>query len=71
MGEENITWKREVKYPGKLIDDKLTFKKHTESVWNKVRGLGSALYPLPFPWSRPAVKHKLRIIKQIILSIIM
>lgn len=52
-----------------LIDDKLTSRKHFESMQKKVGGVRSSLYML-YPCSRLAVNHKLTIIEQIILPVI-
>ncbi|GBM41653.1 RNA-directed DNA polymerase from mobile element jockey [Araneus ventricosus] len=69
--DEDLTWDKEVKYLGLILDDKLTFRSHlkynTEKFWAKVH----LLIPLIGRRSPLTLENKLLLFKQVLRPILM
>ncbi|GBM84871.1 putative RNA-directed DNA polymerase from transposon BS [Araneus ventricosus] len=69
--DEDLTWDKEVKYLGLILDDKLTFRSHlkynTEKFWAKVH----LLIPLIGRISPLTLENKLLLFKQVLRPILM
>lgn len=65
-----IPLKDDIKYLGMILDKKLTFKKHIETVCNKAIKCGCALYPILSRRSTLNLKNKILLYKMCIRPII-
>lgn len=65
-----IDWKNEVKYLGVILDRKLKFHKHIDSVKNKASGAINRLYPILKTHSHLSYKNGVLIYKMLIRPIL-
>ena len=65
-----ISWVKEVKYLGFILDYKLNFRSHTEATLNKCAKYRNTLYPLICRNSKLNIKNKIAVYKQIFRPII-
>lgn len=71
LNNQQVIWKKEIKYLGLLLDTKLTFSKHIEDKVVKTENIVRVLYPLLSKRSKLSVKNKMTIFKVIILPMML
>ncbi|MFS5355118.1 reverse transcriptase family protein, partial [Streptococcus agalactiae] len=63
---KEVPWKNSVTYLGVLLDQRLTFRQHIQTVVDKAKGCIAQLYPLLNRKSQLSLQNKLTLIKTVI-----